>query len=48
VKLGAVADTQARADQYRDEALDYLEQLPEGDAVTYLRELATGMVRREK
>ncbi len=48
VKLGAVADTQARADQYRDEALGYLEQLPEGEALTYLRELATGMVRREK
>lgn len=48
VRLGAVADVQARANQYRDEALGYLEQLPENEAIGYLRELASSMVQREK
>jgi geranylgeranyl diphosphate synthase type I len=47
-RLGAIGDVQAMADRYLAQALDHLVPLPPSSALTYLRELAGLMTRREK
>lgn len=47
-RVAAIADTQAMAKRYLDDALTALEQLPPSEAVEHMRTLALQMVARKK
>ena len=48
LRLGAIDDVQSMANSYLDDALTALATLPDSPEATLLRELAHGLVRREK